>query len=200
VRLLVEGCVDRAVVLFGSDSDPDPELTWARGVTLLAEDGTGATLDHAGPVGVVGTAIAGLDALAFAAHHPELVDRIVLVSTPIPDDDRALGFELSQITAKTLLLFGAKDPLTGSRHGTWWQKRLPNARLEVSPHGGHELLVPRWKRAPSHVAPHCKRSADGASSRPEQTGQLAAEGDAHPRRGDLIGSHVHQADRRIGKE
>lgn len=154
--------MDRAVVLFGSDADPDPELTWARGVTLLADDGAGAEPDHAGPVGVVGTSIAGLDALAFAARHPGLVDRVVLVSTPIPDDDRALGVELSQITAKTLLLFGAKDPLTGSRHGTWWQRRLPNARLEMSPDGGHELLVPGWKRTLSHLAPHCRRPADSA--------------------------------------
>lgn len=61
------------------------------------------------------------------------------------------------LTAKTLLLFGAKDSLTGSRHGIWWQKRLPDARLEMSPQGGHELLVPMWKRILSHLAPHCKR-------------------------------------------
>jgi pimeloyl-ACP methyl ester carboxylesterase len=78
-------------------------------------------------------------------------------STPIPEDEGALGFDLSDITAKTLLLFGAKDPLTGSRHGTWWQRRLPDARLEMSPQGGHDLLAPTWKRTRSHLAPHCKR-------------------------------------------
>jgi pimeloyl-ACP methyl ester carboxylesterase len=157
MRLLVEGTVDRVVVLFGWGADPDRESTWARGVTLVAHDGIDTELDHARPVGVVGSSTAGLDALVFAARHPRLVDRLVLVGTPIPDDEAALGFELSEVTAKTLLLFGAKDPLTGSRHGSWWQKRLPDARLEMSPDGGHELLVPMWKRVLSHVAPHCKR-------------------------------------------
>lgn len=157
MRLLVDGTVDRTVVLFGSGEDPDPELTWARGVTLLGGDGAGAEFDHAGSVGVVGWSGGGLDALAFAVRHAGLVDRVVLVATAMPEDEGTLGFELSDVTAKTLLLFGAKDPLTGSRHGIWWQKRLPDARLEMSPHGGHELLVPMWKRVLSHLAPHCKR-------------------------------------------
>ena len=157
MRLLMEGTVDRVVVLFGSGTDPDPQLTWARGVTLLGEDGTDAELNSAAPVGVVGSSVAGLDALAFAARHSQLVDRVVLLATPIPEDEGSLGFELSDVTAKTLLLFGAKDPLTGSRHGVWWQKRLPDARLEMNPQGGHELLVPMWKRVLSHLAPHCKR-------------------------------------------
>ena len=157
MRLLVEGTVDRVVVLFGWDTDPDPELTWARGVTLVADDGTDTGLDHVGPVGIVGSSIGGLDALAFAARHPGLVDRVVLVATQIPEDEGGLGFELSEVNAKTLLLFGAKDPLTGSRHGSWWHKRLPNARLEMSPQGGHELLVPMWKRVLSHLAPFSKR-------------------------------------------
>ena len=153
----MEGTVDRVVVLFGSGTDPDPQLTWARGVTLLGEDGTDAELNSAAPVGVVGASVAGLDALAFAARHSQLVDRVVLLATPIPEDEGSLGFELSDVTAKTLLLFGAKDPLTGSRHGVWWQQRLPEARLEMNPQGGHELLVPTWKRVLSHLAPHCKR-------------------------------------------
>jgi pimeloyl-ACP methyl ester carboxylesterase len=157
MRVLVAGTVDRLVVLFGSRTDPDSELTWARGVTLAVDDGTEANLDHPGPVAVVGASTAGLDALAFAARHVGLVDRVVLVATPIPDDPGALPFDLSQATAKTLLLFGARDPLTGSRHGTWWQRSLPNARLEMSPQGGHDLLVPTWKRTLSHVAPRCKR-------------------------------------------
>jgi pimeloyl-ACP methyl ester carboxylesterase len=157
MRLLMAGTVDRVVVLFGSAADPDPPLTWARGITLVGDDGTGAELAQAGPVGVVGWSVAGLDALAFVARHPGRVDRLALVATPIPDDEPALGFELSDITAKTLLLFGAKDPLTGSRHGTWWQRRLPDARLEMSPQGRHDLLAPTWKRTLSHLAPHCKR-------------------------------------------
>lgn len=155
MRTLVDGTVDRLVVLFGAGVDPGPELTWARGVTLAVGDGT--ALDRPGPVGVVGSSIAGLEALAFVARHPGLVDRLVLVATPIPEDEAALPFELAEISAKTLLLFGAKDGLTGSRHGSWWQKRLPHARLEMSPQGGHELLVPMWNRVLSHLAPGCRR-------------------------------------------
>lgn len=155
VRVLVEGTVDRSVVLFGSGTDPDPELTWSRGVTLLAGDGSGTP--PAGPVAVVGWSAAGLDALAFAARHAAVVDRLVLIATPMPADENALGFALADVTAKTLLLFGARDPETGSRHGTWWQRRLPDARLEMDPAGGHDLLTPRWKRALSHLAPRCRR-------------------------------------------
>jgi pimeloyl-ACP methyl ester carboxylesterase len=157
VRLLVEGTADRVVVLFGAGTDPDPEPTWARGVTLVADDGTGPELDHAGPIGVVGWSAAGLEALAFAARHSGSVDRVVLVATPVPEGRADLGFPLSEITAKTLLLFGAKDPLTGSRHGNWWQRRLPQARLEMIPQGGHELLTPMWTRVLSHLAPRCRR-------------------------------------------
>ena len=149
--------MDRIVVLFGSDTDPDPQLTWARGVTLLGGHGTGAEMNNAVPVGVVGSSVAGLAALAFAARHSGQVERVVLLGTPIPEGEGSLGFDLSDVTAKTLLLYGAKDPLTGSRHGVWWQKGLPDARLEMSPQGGHELLVPMWKRVLSHLAPHCKR-------------------------------------------
>jgi pimeloyl-ACP methyl ester carboxylesterase len=98
-----------------------------------------------------------ISALAFAARHPDLVDRVVLLATPIPEGSSTLAFSLSEVTAKTLLLFGAKDPQTGSRHGTWWQKNLPDARLEMSPRAGHDILVPGWNRALSHLAPRCKR-------------------------------------------
>jgi pimeloyl-ACP methyl ester carboxylesterase len=66
---------------------------------------------------------------------------------------RPWGFDPSDVRAKTLLLYGSKDPVAGSRHGSWWQRRLPDARLEVSPGVGHLLVVPTWKRALSHLAP-----------------------------------------------
>ncbi|BBH70783.1 hypothetical protein ACTI_74680 [Actinoplanes sp. OR16] len=156
MRLLTEGVVDRTVVLFGAEEDPDPQLTWQRGITLLADDGTAASHEPAGPAAVVGWSDAGLDALAYAAAHADLVDRVVLVATPKPGDD-SLPFDAGDIRAKCLLLFGAEDPLTGARHGAWWQRRLPDARLEMYPDGTHDLLVPTWKRALSHLAPRCKR-------------------------------------------
>ncbi|HZU14729.1 MAG TPA: alpha/beta hydrolase [Chloroflexota bacterium] len=69
------------------------------------------------------------------------------------------GFEFDAVEAKALLLYGSADPVAGSRHGTWWQKRLPAARLEVSPGAGHLLILDRWKRVLSHLAPHAQRQS-----------------------------------------
>jgi pimeloyl-ACP methyl ester carboxylesterase len=66
------------------------------------------------------------------------------------------GFEPGQVQAKTLCLYGSQDPATGSRHGTWWQKNLPNARLEMVPGAGHLLVIPMWHRVLSFLAPRSK--------------------------------------------
>lgn len=68
------------------------------------------------------------------------------------------GFAPEEVQAKTLLLYGSADPIAGARHGSWWQKRLPNARLEMVPGAGHLLIVPMWQRALAHLAPHARRS------------------------------------------
>lgn len=278
VHTLAKGDTGRTVVFChaapGAGAfDPDPEQTHQRGVTLLAVDrpgyggsdpvaagewaSVGSAADDVavviersanGPVGVAGWSAGGRVALALAARHPELVDRVVLLATPAPNeevqwipeehqqameqlrglpaddvraalmpmfdpmisnganseetlsllganpaDDAALarpgarerltamleaafrqgvigmvdeiagyslqpwGFEFDAIEAKTLLLYGSKDPVAGSRHGTWWQKRLPNGRLEVVPGAGHLLVLPMWHRVLSHLAPGAKR-------------------------------------------
>ena len=56
-------------------------------------------------------------------------------------------------SSQTLLVYGSKDPRTGHHHGSSWQKALPNARLEMLPGGGHDILTDRWKRIMSHCAP-----------------------------------------------
>lgn len=66
------------------------------------------------------------------------------------------GFEPEAVQAKTLLLYGSRDPVAGQRHGTWWQKHLPNARLEVVPGAGHLLILTMWQRVLSHLAPGAK--------------------------------------------
>jgi pimeloyl-ACP methyl ester carboxylesterase len=66
---------------------------------------------------------------------------------------RPWGFEPEEVRAKTLLLYGSRDPVAGPRHGRWWQSRLPNVRLEVAPGAGHLLVVPMWARVLSYLAP-----------------------------------------------
>jgi pimeloyl-ACP methyl ester carboxylesterase len=63
------------------------------------------------------------------------------------------GFAPEAVQAKTLLLYGSRDPLAGPRHGRWWQSQLPDARLEVAPGAGHLLVIAMWARVLSHVAP-----------------------------------------------
>jgi pimeloyl-ACP methyl ester carboxylesterase len=276
VHVLAEGAGDRTVVLChpapGSGAfDPEPEQTWARGVTLLAVDRPGyggsdpvagdawATVAGAaddlagvldsrggGPVGVAGWSAGGRVALALAARRPDLVDRVVVIAAPAPDeavpwlpddyrarlaalrdqpapavraalagqlaaalptdplaavallgagdadegilaepgaagrlagmlevaltqgpvglaDDiagyclRPWGFEPAEVAAKTLLLYGAADPVAGPRHGKWYQRQLPDARYEQAPGQGHLLVIPAWKRALSHLAPGHRR-------------------------------------------
>jgi pimeloyl-ACP methyl ester carboxylesterase len=67
------------------------------------------------------------------------------------------GFEPQAVKAKTLLLYGSRDPVAGLRHANWWQKRLPDARVEMTPGAGHLLIFLRWERALSHLAPGARR-------------------------------------------
>ena len=101
--------------------------------------------------GVVGWSSGGWDALRLATMHGEL-PRLVIVSLPFPEDMPS-DFDPDAVKAKTLLIYGSADPLTGNRHGTQWQRALPDARLEMRPGGGHDLLVPAWKRVLSFLAP-----------------------------------------------
>ena len=136
-------CLPEGMDLF----DPGPEETARRDVRLTTECDT-----HTG--GVVGWSTGGWKALGIAAEHEDL-PRLVIVSLPFPDampDD----FNPGDVQAKTLLVYGTDDSLTGNRHGAKWQSTLPNARLEMNPGGGHELLVPMWKRVLSHLAPRRK--------------------------------------------
>jgi pimeloyl-ACP methyl ester carboxylesterase len=250
--------------------DPVPEETAKRQITLISVDRPGyghsepitgdrwSSVDVAAddlaevlqqmnitsPIGVVGWSAGGRVALALAARRPALVDRVVIVATPAPEeavpwipdaqkqglealrplppaevhsqlsgqfeqmlsqnqskegrlsllgrspaDEEALampgvadrldsmleaafaqgslglaadvagyglrpwGFEPAEVQAKALCLYGSKDPIAGSRHGTWWQKNLANARLEMVPDAGHLVIFPMWQRVLSFLAP-----------------------------------------------
>jgi pimeloyl-ACP methyl ester carboxylesterase len=66
---------------------------------------------------------------------------------------RPWGFEPAEVAAKTLLLYGDEDPVAGPEHGRWWQRKIPDARLEEVPAAGHLLVVPMWHRVLAHLAP-----------------------------------------------
>jgi pimeloyl-ACP methyl ester carboxylesterase len=125
-------------------SDPAPEKTAKRGVELVSEwDGT--------PAGLVGFGEGGWRAVELAAEHGDLVDRLVLVSTPV------LGVPPPPVSAKTLLLFGSKDPAGGQRQATWWKNTL-GGRIEMRPGAGHDILADVWPRVLSHLAPRSLRA------------------------------------------
>ena len=127
--------------------DPDPGETAQRDLRLVPEW-------EPDTAGVVGWSTGGWEALALAAGNPDL-PRLVIASLPFAEE---APVDLSAVTAKTLLLFGAADPETGSSHGRRWQQRLPNARLEMVPGGDHDLLMPMWRRILSHLAPRRQRA------------------------------------------
>ena len=123
--------------------DPAPEATAARDVELAFEwDGS--------PCGVVGWAEGGMTALGLAAAHPGLVDRLVLVSTAVPED----GFEPPAVSAKTLLLYGSRD--RGNARAAWWKSAL-GGRIEMVPGLGDDILAAVWPRVVSHLAPRTLR-------------------------------------------
>lgn len=245
-----EATAKRQVTLIGVDrpgygaSEPVRGDEWASVATSADDLAEVLQQMKAGPVGVAGWSAGGRVALALAARRPDLVDRVVIIATPAPDeavpwipqeqkqglevlrdlppaeahsrlatqlakmtppdapreallsflgrspaDDAALalsgaaerlalmlhaafaqgtvglaadiagyclrpwGFKPAEVQAETLCLYGSRDPIAGSRHGSWWQKNLPQARLEMAPGAGHLLAIPMWARALSHLAP-----------------------------------------------
>ena len=128
-----------------SPADPAPEETARRDVELVhGWDGSAA--------GVVGWAEGGWAAVELAARHGDLVHRLVLVSTPVPETDD--GLELDGVLAKTLLLYGVRDG--GNAQAKWWQQRL-GGRREMVPEQGHDILEHVWPRVLSHLAPRTLR-------------------------------------------
>jgi pimeloyl-ACP methyl ester carboxylesterase len=122
----------------GFASDPDPAETAKREVELVPDwDGS--------PVGLVGFAEGGWTAVDLAAENGDLVERLVLVSTPPLDDA-----EPRELSAKTLLLYGSRDG--GQKRATWWKDRL-GGRIEMVPGAGEDILERVWPRVLSHVAP-----------------------------------------------
>ena len=124
--------------------DPAPDETAKRDVDVaFAWDGS--------PAGVVGWAEGGFAALELARDHPDLVDRLVLVSTPVPESSNAPP---PAVIAKVLLLFGSRDG--GNARATWW-KEILGGRIEMVPGEGDDILQRVWPRVLSYLAPGALR-------------------------------------------
>ena len=246
---------------YGS-SDPLPTGTWpsiAQAADDIAEylrsmnrDESSAGINRPDSIGIAGWSAGGRVALAFAARHPDLADRVAIIGTPAPNesvpwidpqlqamsdhlvtlepdaalaqlsgmlqpqadavngadeagdvpldllgasavDDAVLalpgahdrlgrmlkdafrqgpggvaadilsytarpwGFDPADVAAKTLIVNGQADPLAGNAHASWYQKAIPDARVEMMPGVGHLAVIPAWDRVLSHLAPGTTR-------------------------------------------
>jgi pimeloyl-ACP methyl ester carboxylesterase len=129
--------------LFAEIAEDDPSSL--RGLALLG----GEDLDSASLDAVAGSRqrLADMLAAAFAQGTAGLAADVAGYCL------QPWGFEPSEVAAKTLLLYGSRDPYAANRHASWWQKRLPRARVEMVPGAGALAIVRCWKRALSHLAP-----------------------------------------------
>ena len=112
--------------------DPEPAATARRDVELVERWSHGATA-------VVGWSSGGWE--RSSSPHGTPTASSGSCSSPRRGATRSVDW-LDGVTAKTLLLYGSADPETGSSHARWWQRRLANARVEMNPGGGHDLLAP----------------------------------------------------------
>ena len=69
---------------------------------------------------------------------------------------RPWGFDASAVKAKTLIVNGQADVLAGNAHATWYQRTVPDSRVEMIPKRGHLVIIPAWDRVLSHLAPNTK--------------------------------------------
>lgn len=130
--------------------DPDPRETSRRDVGLAGEP------PQEGAFAAVGWRSAGLKAAMLAASLPTRVDRLVLCCVPAPSED--VAFDPGVIAAKTLLIYGQLDEEAPARHAKWWKDHLANARIEMVPRRGSDIVAVMWKRVLSHAAPNTLRS------------------------------------------
>ena len=243
---------------YGS-SDPWPAGTWpsivgaaddiAEYIRELKRTESPIGVNRPPTIGIAGWSAGGRVALAFAARHPELVDRVAVVATPAPNEDvqwippamqqqsdelarltpddarsrmsgmlqgqadvvraadleagvpldllgagpvdagalalagledrlgrmlkdafrqgpggvaddilsytaRPWGFDPGAVRAKTLIIGGQADPIAGHAHAAWYQRAVPDSRMEMVPGAGHLVIAQAWSRVLSFLAPN----------------------------------------------
>lgn len=113
------------------------------------------------PIALVAVGAAGSPGIALAAALGDDVDRLVLVGVPAPEAPLSRGETertLTDVTARTLLLNGQRDPDAAAAAAEWHRRRLVSARVEMIP-ARDEASDPRisltdvWERVLSHAAP-----------------------------------------------
>ena len=133
----------------GRGFDPGPLETSRREVALTSKPSDGV-------FAAVGWRMAGLAAAELAAADPRRVDRLVLCCVPAPLDSNP-SFDPADIAAKTLLLYGQLDTEAPPAHARWWKNHLVDARVEMVPRAGSDIISTVWKRVLSHAAPYTLR-------------------------------------------
>lgn len=63
------------------------------------------------------------------------------------------GFDLREVRARTLLVYGADDAVVVPAHGKWYRHRIHGAKLRVVRDVGHLVMMEAWRDVLAHVAP-----------------------------------------------
>jgi pimeloyl-ACP methyl ester carboxylesterase len=64
---------------------------------------------------------------------------------------RPWGFDLGDIQAETLLVYGGSDQLVDRAHAAWYRAHLPHAAEQIVPDVGHLAIVPAWASVLEHL-------------------------------------------------
>ncbi|MCX7523085.1 alpha/beta hydrolase [Microbacterium sp. STN6] len=70
---------------------------------------------------------------------------------------RPWGFDLSDVQAETLLVYGEADAVAPPEHGGWYRDHLASAHMETVPEVGHLVIIPAWKRILDFLAEPAQR-------------------------------------------
>jgi pimeloyl-ACP methyl ester carboxylesterase len=159
---------------------PDEDVSWIpeeKRVGVEALRGAPAAVAHEALAGAFGPVLAVIGGDArFGLVGIDEVDGPVLTEPGVADRLRAMldealaqggagmvadiagytlrpwGFDPADVKVSVLLGYGSADAI-GHAHGVWWQRALPDARLEMVPGAGHLVVVPFWKRVLAHLVP-----------------------------------------------